>query len=170
METIAATKLWGINGFIDNVYNHCDAFDDGANHLLILPLAAWLSLVETRPDDAKRNGVRLSAADDVEVLCPYLETIPLIALDIPVYHDGRAYSKAARLKNRYGYQGEIRATGNILIDQISNLLRAGFDTLEIAHELTAKRLADGGTVRFPGYYQPGSGLARTGPARQWRTG
>jgi uncharacterized protein (DUF934 family) len=56
----------------------------------------------------------------------------LIALNFPKFSDGRAYSQARLLRERFGYRGELRATGNVLRDQLLLMHRAGFDTFEVA--------------------------------------
>jgi len=55
-----------------------------------------------------------------------------VALVFPNFKDGRAYSQARLLRERYGYHGELRATGQILRDQFGFLVRAGFDVLDVA--------------------------------------
>ncbi|MBO6521927.1 MAG: DUF934 domain-containing protein [Rhodospirillales bacterium] len=61
-----------------------------------------------------------------------LDAIDAVFLTFPAYTDGRAYSQARLLRQRYGYKGEIRATGNVLRDQYAFMQRCGFDTFEVA--------------------------------------
>jgi uncharacterized protein (DUF934 family) len=68
----------------------------------------------------------------VAELAPYLERLAVVALVFPNFKDGRAYSQARLLRERYGYHGELRATGQILRDQFGFLVRAGFDVLDVA--------------------------------------
>ncbi len=56
----------------------------------------------------------------------YLDAVPLIAIDFPVFNDGRGYSTAAVLRSRYQYRGDLRAIGDVLIDQLFFLRRVGF--------------------------------------------
>jgi uncharacterized protein (DUF934 family) len=63
----------------------------------------------------------------VSELAPHLDRLALIALHFPAFKDGRAYSQARILRERYRYRGELRATGDILQDQFLFLLRAGFN-------------------------------------------
>jgi uncharacterized protein (DUF934 family) len=65
-------------------------------------------------------------------LAPYLERLAVVALVFPNFKDGRAYSQARLLRERYGFHGELRATGQILRDQFLFLVRAGFDVLDVA--------------------------------------
>ena len=77
-------------------------------------------------------GVRLSPEDDPAELAPYLEKLSLIEVDFPKYTDGRGYSQAQLLRRRYGYEGELRAVGHVLTDQILYMHRSGFDAYETA--------------------------------------
>jgi len=89
----------------------------------------------------------------VAELAPWLDRLSLIALVFPKFRDGRAYSQARLLRERYGFRGELRATGDVLRDQFQFLLRAGFDAFEV------KKPADAGVfaqaaARFSVFYQP----------------
>jgi uncharacterized protein (DUF934 family) len=77
-------------------------------------------------------GVELLPAERVERIEPWLDRLELIALRFPAFVDGRAYSTARLLRERMGYKGELRATGNVLIDQHQPMLRCGFDSFEVA--------------------------------------
>ncbi|MDD5275712.1 MAG: DUF934 domain-containing protein [Methylovulum sp.] len=72
-------------------------------------------------------GVRISPADSVADIADDLATLQLIELDFPDFADGRLFSQAWLLRNRYGYQGEIRATGHYMPDQVFYLSRVGVD-------------------------------------------
>ncbi|AEF98725.1 DUF934 domain-containing protein [Methylomonas methanica] len=75
-------------------------------------------------------GIRLAPADDVASLGDELPFIKLIELNFPAFTDGRTFSQARLLKNRYNYQGEIRAIGNYMADQVFYLHRVGVDSFE----------------------------------------
>jgi uncharacterized protein (DUF934 family) len=77
-------------------------------------------------------GVRLEPAERVEALEPWLKHLALVALSFPVFGDGRAYSTARLLRRRYGFKGEIRAVGQVLVDQRQFMRQCGFDTFEVA--------------------------------------
>jgi uncharacterized protein (DUF934 family) len=90
---------------------------------------------------------------DVDDLVPFLDRLAVVALVFPSFRDGRAYSQARLLRERHGYDGELRATGQVLRDQFVFMLRAGFDAFEVkkqsdadAFALTAKR--------YSVFYQP----------------
>ncbi|MDB5406643.1 MAG: hypothetical protein JWL84_1555 [Rhodospirillales bacterium] len=76
-------------------------------------------------------GVFLGNTDPVEALASDLNRIGVVMLDFPKYTDGRAYSQARLLRERLGYRGELRATGNVLRDQLLFMRRSGFDTYEV---------------------------------------
>ncbi|SFU28533.1 DUF934 domain-containing protein [Halomonas korlensis] len=96
----------------------------------ILPLAAWL--------DGERGADRAPWLPAGTELTPALaETLldaPLIAIDFPKFTDGRGYSLARLLRERYAYRGEIRAIGDILVDQLFFLTRCGFDGLSLRED------------------------------------
>jgi uncharacterized protein (DUF934 family) len=88
---------------------------------VLLPLALYLT-----QSPSATHGVWLSPTDDPAALVPYLDAVPLIAIDFPVFNDGRGYSTAAVLRSRHRYRGDLRAIGDVLIDQLFFLRRVGF--------------------------------------------
>jgi uncharacterized protein (DUF934 family) len=89
----------------------------------------------------------------VSELEPWLNRLSLIALVFPKFRDGRAYSQARLLRERYGYRCELRATGDVLRDQFQFLLRAGFDAFEVKKPEDARVFAQA-AARFSVFYQP----------------
>jgi uncharacterized protein (DUF934 family) len=90
---------------------------------------------------------------DVDDLVPYLNRLAVVALVFPSFRDGRAYSQARLLRERYAYRGELRATGQVLRDQFVFMLRAGFDAFEVKKQSDAEAFAQ--TVqRYSVFYQP----------------
>jgi len=86
-------------------------------------------------------------------LAPYLDWLALVALVFPAFKDGRAYSQARILRERYEFRGELRATGQILRDQFLFLQRAGFDAFEVSKEADAAKFVE--TIhRYSVFYQP----------------
>jgi uncharacterized protein (DUF934 family) len=88
----------------------------------------------------------------VAELAPYLDRLALVALVFPKFKDGRAYSQARLLRERYGYRGELRATGQILRDQFLFLVRAGFDALDVAKASDVDAFASA-LARYTVFYQ-----------------
>ena len=87
-----------------------------------------------------------------QLIAPYLEKIALIEVDFPKYTDGRGYSQAQLLRRRYGYEGELRAVGHVLTDQILYMHRSGFDAYETARaDLSSVMEA---LKEYSAYYQP----------------
>jgi uncharacterized protein (DUF934 family) len=86
-------------------------------------------------------------------LVPFLERLAAVALVFPTFRDGRAYSQARLLRERFCYDGELRATGQVLRDQFVFMLRAGFDALEAKKESDADAFA-ATAERYSVFYQP----------------
>ena len=86
-------------------------------------------------------------------LAPWLGELALIALVFPKFRDGRAYSQARLLRERYGFRGELRATGEVLRDQFQFLIRAGFDAFEVKKQADARVFTEA-AARFSVFYQP----------------
>ena len=78
-----------------------------------------------------KTGVIWPNNRDVDDLVPYLDRLAVVALVFPSFRDGRAYSQARLLRERFHYRGELRATGQVLRDQFVFMLRAGFDAFEV---------------------------------------
>jgi uncharacterized protein (DUF934 family) len=91
----------------------------------------------------------------VAELQPWLGHLALIALDFPKFRDGRAYSQARLLREQYGFRGVLRATGDVLRDQFSFLVRAGFDSFAVKKPADARVFAES-VARFSVVYQPGA--------------
>ena len=134
--------------------------------------APIVSLARWQRDRAKlraRNGdigVRLPNAAPVEALADDLDRLALVALEFPKFNDGRAFSQARQLRERYRYTGELRATGQVLRDQLLFMTRCGFDAFEVAKgdpvAAWASALAD-----FTVFYQPtGDGRATAAALRR----
>ena len=81
-------------------------------------------------------GVRIKSDEQVEVLAYDLPRLALVALEFPKFRDGRAFSSAMLLRERYGYVGEVRAVGEVLREQANFMLRCGFNAFEPADGAT----------------------------------
>jgi uncharacterized protein (DUF934 family) len=97
-------------------------------------------------------GVRLQNTDDPALLAPFLGQIHLIELQFPKYTDGRALSQAQLLRRRHGYTGEIRATGQVLRDQLRLMIRSGFDAMAM-EEADAEAVYAFSSHEFSEFYQ-----------------
>ena len=78
-------------------------------------------------DQSNSTAVRLEPDDDARALLPFLDRLALIEVAFPKYRDGRGYS-SARILREAGYVGELRAQGDVLVDQIAFMRRCGFDS------------------------------------------
>ena len=83
------------------------------------------------PGDLKL-GIKLENHESVRSISEHINSISLVSLEFPAFSDGRAYSQAQSLRQQLGFDGEIRATGNVLIDQYSFMLQCGFNCFEVA--------------------------------------
>lgn len=83
------------------------------------------SLADFIASDA--TAVRLEPGDDARALLPHLARLTLVEIAFPTFRDGRGYS-SARILREAGYGGALRASGDVLVDQIVNLRRCGFDS------------------------------------------
>lgn len=115
-------------------------------------IAEWSSL-EARNAPL---GVVIASGEKLDGLEGILPRLSLVKLVIPRYADGRLYSIARLLRDRYSFAGEIRASGDVLRDQIALLARAGVDAFDVAHEGTARAIEAGGIVAVSHHYQPAS--------------
>ncbi len=117
-----------------------DTPDDGP----LVPLSDFLA-------DRNAAAVRLDPADDARLVLPHLGRLRLIEIAFPKYRDGRGYS-SARIVREGGFTGELRAAGDVLLDQIVFMRRVGFDSFAPAQPLDAARVAEA-LARFPFVYQ-----------------
>lgn len=98
-------------------------------------------------------GVIWPNSRDVDDLVPHLSKLAAVALVFPTFRDGRAYTQARLLRERHGYKGELRATGQVLRDQFVFMLRAGFDAFDVKKQSDAEAFADV-ALRYSVFYQP----------------
>ncbi|OGS55706.1 MAG: oxidoreductase [Erythrobacter sp. RIFCSPHIGHO2_12_FULL_63_10] len=83
--------------------------------------------VDSFLDQSNATAVRIEPGDDARALLPHLDRLALIEVNFPTFGDGRGYS-AARVLREAGYAGELRAVGDVLIDQLASMRRCGFDS------------------------------------------
>ncbi len=163
-------RLWTPQGFRDDPWVHAESAEAlAAEGRFILPLSVFLDMgPEAREAARGRIGVRLNPPDAVEALAPFIDTLPLIALAFPAFNDGRSFSKAELLRSRYRFKGALRATGQVLVDQLPHMLRLGFDQFEVSNPVLLQRLEEGETGGIPLYYQPTAQESADAGAYSWR--
>jgi len=98
---------------------------------VIFPLAVWQARKTEIVSCHKRIGLLLQPDDRVEDVAGDLEYFIVIAVNFPKFVDGRGYSTASLLRQRYHYQGELRAVGDVLHDQLFFMKRVGFDSFAL---------------------------------------
>jgi uncharacterized protein (DUF934 family) len=123
---------------------------DGA---ILVPAARFLEDPQALLARAGKLGVIWPNNRDIDDLVPYLDRLAAIALVFPSFRDGRAYSQARLLRERYGFEGELRATGQVLRDQFVFMLRAGFDAFEVKKDSDAEAFTTT-AKRYSVFYQP----------------
>ena len=127
------------------------ALPDGGD--VLVSAARLLQDPESIAKRAGKTGVVWPNNRDVDELVPHLERLAVVALAFPSFRDGRAYSQARLLRERFHYRGELRATGQVLRDQFVFMLRAGFDAFDVRKQADAEAFAQ--TVkRYSVFYQP----------------
>jgi uncharacterized protein (DUF934 family) len=118
----------------DDRWTLAEASDDGVVELpegpAIVPLSWWL---ENRDQITGREdvGVWFDSSDEPESLGEECQALPIIAVNFPMFTDGRGYSIARLLRERYHFPNELRAIGDVLLDQLFFMKRCGFDTFKL---------------------------------------
>jgi uncharacterized protein (DUF934 family) len=131
---------------------------------VIVSAARFLAAADALVRREGPTGVVWPNNRNVAELAPYLDRLALVALVFPTFKDGRAFSQARLIRERYGFRGELRATGQVLRDQFLFMLRAGFDAFEVSKDADAAAFAEA-AHRYSVFYQPtgdGRATARAG--------
>ena len=102
---------------------------------LLIPVNLWLSGKADLQESGKTFGVWLDSNESPDLISIDVDYLQLIALNFPTFMDGRSYTNAATLRQRYAYKGELRAIGDVLRDQLFYMKRCGFDSFEIRDEV-----------------------------------
>ena len=135
------TRLYSNGAFVDDTWRYLADQDP-------LPIEgrAIVSLTRWRAEQLQLValgvplGVKVEVGDTIDALADDIGRLALVALSFPKFTDGRSYSKGRLLREQYGFKGEIRAVGEVLLDQIPLMLRCGFDAFEVGHEPTIRAL------------------------------
>jgi uncharacterized protein (DUF934 family) len=98
---------------------------------LIVSLSRYVEERDKLRARAGKVGVRLASDEEASSVEPYLAEVALVAIEFPTFKDGRGYTTARLLRDRYGYKGELRAVGDVLRDQLNAMRRCGFDAYEL---------------------------------------
>lgn len=161
------TKIWKETGFVtdDPWVVESEEVKAGSNEKAIHGLEAFLEKAQSGETGL---GVLINPADDVLRLQPYLEQISLVAVAFPTFNDGRAFSHASLLRSRLGFEKEIRAVGDVLIDQVPLMLRCGIDSFAVTNATAIRRLSEGRLPGIANHYQPTARPSADAKSYSWR--
>jgi len=120
---------------------------------VIFPLAVWQARKAEIVARGKPVGVLIKPDERVEEIAADLGEIALVAVHFPKFVDGRGYSTAALLRQRYAYTGELRAVGDVLHDQLFFMRRVGFDSYALKEGKNAVYAIEAGFTPFSDAYQ-----------------
>ncbi|MCQ4629703.1 DUF934 domain-containing protein [Shinella sp. CPCC 100929] len=159
------TKIWNEAGFVtdDPWILETEEVKAGSNEKAVLGLDDFLAKT-----DETGLGVLINPADDVRKLEGHLDRLALVAVAFPAFNDGRAFSHASLLRSRLGFTGEVRAVGDVLIDQIPLMLRCGIDSFAVTNATALKRLAENRLPGIENHYQPTARASEDAGSYSWR--
>jgi uncharacterized protein (DUF934 family) len=110
-----------------------------AGQNVIVPLQCWLQQKDILANHKGRIAVWLDSHELPEQLASELDTLPLVGLNFPEFKDGRTFSSARELRERFAYKGEIRAIGDVTRDQLFYMARCGFDAFAMREDQDLER-------------------------------
>lgn len=119
---------------------------------VLLPVVVWQT-VRGQLAGRTQLGLWLEPTDDLANLEADFSQFEVIAIHFPKFADGRGYSLARLLRERYGFKGEIRAVGDVLHDQLYFMARVGFDAFALRGEKNVQLALDGAFKTFSTPYQ-----------------
>lgn len=122
--------------FVADSWTHAGDEEELPAGPVIVSLARWQKEQNSLISRGQPLGIRLKSGEAPAQIAEHLAHFGVVALEFPVYRNGRAYSYARLLRERHGYKGEVRAVGNVLRDQFFYMVRCGFDALEVADNIT----------------------------------
>jgi uncharacterized protein (DUF934 family) len=105
-----------------------------ATGAVVVSLEQWQANRDALSARKDPLGIQLSSDQSPAEIADDLSSFKLCALDFPAFKDGRSYSHARLLRERYGFQGEVRAVGDVLMEQLHFMQRSGFDAYQIESE------------------------------------
>ena len=123
--------------FIARDADLAEAIDDTGDQILV-HIALWQEHKDELSASHKSIGVWLDSDDDAYDLAYDVGELPLIAVNFPVFKDGRSFSNAAILRERLSFTGELRAIGDVLRDQLFYMKKCGINSYELSDAIDAK--------------------------------
>jgi len=161
--------LWREGGFAENSWTHvADGVEMPGDGAAIVSLARWRRERDALTKREAPVGVEVGAGKDALEHLADISDRPLVALRFDKFADGRAFSYAILLRERHGFAGELRAVGDVLLDEIPLMLRCGFTSFEVVNAPTLRALQEGRLPKLALAYQRGlrAGEAHTA-TRHW---
>ncbi len=147
--------LWRKGGFAEDIFTTvADGDALPASGAIVVSAPRWRAEREALIGRADPVGVSIAAGKDAVDQLTEAAGRPLVVLNFAKFADGRAFSYAELLRERFGFTGELRAGGDVLLDEIPLMLRCGFDSFEIANEPTLRALRRGHLPAASLFYQP----------------
>ena len=146
--------LYKNGGFVADAWRFPEADEPVGDGPGVVGKARFLAERATLVGRNAELGLVLQSGEELDGLEQDLHRFRLIVLTSPRYTDGRSYSVATILRERHGYTGELRATGDVLRDQIPLMLRCGFDAFDVTNEPTRRALEQGKVHGVTAHYQP----------------
>jgi len=147
--------LWRKEGFAGDVWTTLGDEDEvPASGAIIVSAARWAKEGDALAARADPVGLVVVAGKDAASLLVEAAKRPLVALSFAKFADGRAFSYAQLLRERHRFTGELRAVGEVLLDELPLMLRCGFDSFEIADAPTLRALERGHLPDTKLFYQP----------------
>jgi len=122
---------------------------------ILISVAQWQEHRDALIQRSDPLGIVLRSDEKPELIADDLQYFGVIALDFPAFGDGRAYSSARLLRERFGYPGELRAVGDVLLEQLHFMNRVGFDAFAIKSD-DAVRDWEIAAADISVWYQPSS--------------
>lgn len=156
MNTEMPAKIWTRDGFV------ADRFTPQTGTVFMSPEEAT-----GRLGSSQLSVLMLEPGDEVAAAASRIHEFDAVFIRFGVFSDGRGFSIARLLREKHRFQGEIRALGHFILDQVPYLLRVGFDAFAVTHEPTANRLAAGDLAEVPLYLQPAFASEARAGGRAW---
>lgn len=157
---VQAPQLWNGRAFVADAWQTiADDTPFPFEGHAIISLTRWRAEHTAIAAPGVAVGIFAGPAETLDPATDDVARLSVIALAFPKFTDGRAYSTARRLREA-GFTGEIRATGDVLLDQLPLMLRAGFNTFEIAHAATVRALEAAPVPAVSRVYQSDSATQR----------
>lgn len=116
---------------VEDNYRYIEDEENLTSGNITVSFARWQQQKSQLLNHNGKVGLRLNIEDDVTLIEDDLKNIPLIELNFPAFTDGRLFSRAKLLRIRFGYQGEIRAVGQFMVDQVFYLSKLGVNAFQL---------------------------------------